>query len=415
MFKKLRNITFTDRIDYILIFLLMSLSGNHAFGIPALMVIFVFSLGVFFYRKKSFDMIFISLILVVTFILLFQALIFDFIPLVTLMGFYARVFMVYFVIKSIGTTFIDKFVRVMIFLALMSLVFFVLMNLIPSFPNYIKPFSLSYVEEVEESTGYFSASYSTLFHTFRYMPYNPIPFVRNPGIFWEAGAFGGYLVVTLILNIMKTGVFFNKQNFIFIITIFTTASTSAFIALMALMFFYVLVSSKLKILKTIILPIISILAFFAFTYFDFLGAKIEKKIKLAQNPGIIYTTTSSRFVDAVRDMKAFEGHEIFGRGINQETRYTEIDKASGYTIRTNGFTSHLVNFGSIFFIFTFVLMYYSFSSIINYYNNINKLFSVYAILIIVLILQSQVYFRFPYFWGLLILSSIYSTKKGIDI
>lgn len=415
MFKKLRNITFTDRIDYILIFLLMSLSGNHAFGIPALMVTLVFSLGVFLYRKESFDMIFISLILVVTFILLFQALIFDFIPPVTLMGFYARVFMVYFVIKSIGTTFIDKFVRVMIFFALMSLVFFVLMNLIPSFPQYIKPFSLAYFEYLEESTGYFSASYHTPFHTFRYMPYNPISFVRNPGIFWEAGAFGGYLVVTLILNIMKTGVFFNKQNFIFIITIFTTASTSAFVALMALIFFYILVSSKYKILKTIILPTISILGFFAFIYLDFLGQKIEDKIKLAENPGVIYTTTSSRFVDAVRDIEAFKGHEVFGRGINLETRFTSIDKQSGYKIRTNGFTDHLVKFGTVFFVFTFILIYYSFFSVIRYYNKINKLFAIYGILLIFLILQSETYFNFPFFWGFMMLTSVYKNTKGINI
>jgi hypothetical protein len=335
-------------------------------------------------------------------------------PTITFMGFYARVFMVYFVIKSIGTTFIDKLIRVMIFLALMSLMFFILMNLMPNFPLYMKPFALSHYEYIEESTNYFVASYYTPFHTFRFVPYNPISFVRNPGFFWEAGAFGGYLIVALILNIMRIGVLFNKQNMIFIITIFSTASTSALVALMALVFFYMLVSSKYKILKTILLPIVSILGFFAFTYLDFLGQKIEHKIKLAQDPSVIYTTTSSRFVDALRDIESFKGHEFLGRGLNRETRFTKIDKQSGYKIRTNGLTDHLVKFGSVFFILTFILMYYSFSSVIKYYDKINKLFAIYAILVILLILQSETYFTLPLFWGLLMLYSIYKNKKGAN-
>lgn len=409
--KTLKNTTSENRIDYLLIFLLISLSGNNAFDIPALMVVLTFSASIFFYRRKTFDVSFIFFIMIITFILLSQVLIFDFIPYVTLMGLYARIFMVYFIIKSIGTTFVDKFVKVMIFLSVMSLFFFILMNLIPELPNYMKPFSLKQLENVEETTGLFTASYFTPFHTFRYMPYNPINFVRNPGIFWEAGAFGGYLILTIILNIMRTGGLLNKQNIIFIITIFSTASTTSIVALMALSFFYLLASSKFKLSKTVLLPIISITSFFLFTYLDFLGAKVEDKIRLAENPSVIYTTTSSRFVDALRDIRAFEGHEFLGRGPNQETRFTKVDKQSGYDIRTNGFTDHLVKYGSVLFVLTFIYMFYSFLNIIKFYGKMNKLFAIYTILVIILILQSETYFNFPLFWGLLLLSTVYKINN----
>ena len=199
-------------IDYLLIYLLIALSGNKAFGILALAVTFVLSLGVFFYRKRSIDILFIYLLLILTFILLMQSLIFDFFPLVTLLGFYLRISMVYFVIKSIGEKFIEKFVNAMVFFALISLFFFILSNLIHNMPQLMKPFALKYMEEVD-SADKFRASYFTLFHNFRYVPYNPLAFVRNPGMFWEAGVLGGYSIVTLLLNIMKTGTFLNKQNF----------------------------------------------------------------------------------------------------------------------------------------------------------------------------------------------------------
>lgn len=414
MLNKIKNISISDRIDYILIYLLLAISGNHAFDENIIFILMVFFLSVimFFIRKRTVDILFSGLVLVLTFILLTQALIFDFFPEMTLFGFYVRILIAYFILKVIGRSFIEKLVKVMIFLALISFMFFILINIIPSFPSAMKSFALESTEYVEPSTNYFVASYYTPLFTFRYMPYNPISFVRNPGMFWEAGAFGGYLIVVFMLNIMRTGIFLNKQNFVFILGILTTASTASFVALMAISFFYLLTSSKYKLLKTILLPIVSILGFFMFTYLDFLGAKIEDKLRLAEDPSVVYTTTSSRFVDALRDMEAFKGHELLGRGINKETRFTKMDKQSGYKIRTNGFTDHLVRFGGIFFIITFILMYYSFYSIIKYFDNINKLFAIYSILIIFLILQSETYFKLPFFWTLLMFYSVYNNKKG---
>jgi hypothetical protein len=397
-------------IDYLLIYLLMALSGNKAFGISALMVTFVLAFAVFVYRKRSFDMTFIYLILILTFILLSQSLIFDFFPFITILGFYLRIFMVYFVIKSIGEEFIEKFVKFMVFLALVSLFFFILSNLISEFPLLMKPFALKYAEEVD-SADKFSASYYTLFHNFRFVPYSPIAFVRNPSMFWEAGVLGGYSAVTLMLNIMKKGVLFNKQNIILMVAILSTASTSSFVALMALSFFYMLASSEYKILKTILLPFLILISLFMFTYLDFLGAKIEDKIKLAQDPNVIHTRVSSRFVDAIRDFTALQDHELLGRGLNKETRLSKVDKQSSYLIRTNGLSDHLVKFGGIFFILTFILIYFSFRQIINFYKKIPKLFALYSIFILMLILQSETYFTQPFFWGLLLLSTIYKEKK----
>lgn len=403
----IKETSITDRIDYILIYLLISISGNYAFGETALIFTFLASFLTFVYRKKLLDHIFLFFIFILTIILHLQAIKFDFYPWVTLLGLYIRVFTGYFIIKSIGETFIKKFVNVMLVLSVISLCFFLLSNIIPGFISLMKPFAFVYYEEIDSSTNYLSMTYYTGIHTFRYMPYSPFDFTRNSGPFWEAGALAGYVLVAFILNTMVSGELINRKNIIFIVTIFSTVSTTSLVALMAVVLFYLMLSPKYKIFKAITLPIVGALSIFLFIYLDFLGAKIEKRIELAQNPGIIYTTKSSRFGDAVRDIYALQGHEIIGRGINQETRLSNIDKQSGYTIRTNGLTDHLVKFGVVFFIITFILMYFSFYIVNNYYHGLKNIFALYTVFIILLLLQSETYFRFPLFWGLLFLYSAY--------
>lgn len=407
MFQNIKINSTKNKIDYIMIYLLISLSGNYVFGQVALILTFIVSFLTFVYRKKSLDIIFIFFILTLSVILLLQALKFDFYPWTTLFGFYIRVFTAYFIVKSVGVTFVDKFVKVMFVLSVISLLFFLLTNTIPDFVSMMKPFSFVTSESALDSANNIQVSYSTGIHTFKYMPYSHFNYTTNPGPFWEGGALAGYVMVAMILNTMITGQIINRKNLIFIVTIFSATATTALVALMALFFFYLLLSPKYKLLKVIMLPAISILSIFLFTYLDFLGMKIEQKIKLAQNPTIIYTNTSSRFVDALRDLNALEDHEIIGRGINLQTRLSKIDKQSSYTIRTNGLTDHLVRFGGIFFIITFMLMYFNFFIVNNYHQRLNNLFAIYIIFIIILLLQSETYFLYPLFWGLLFLYSGY--------
>lgn len=399
-----------NTVDYLLIYLLISLSGNQAFGDVALVAAFVVSLVIFLYRKTKMDRIFLFFIFLLTSILLLQTIKFDFYPWVTLAGLYVRVLLAYFIVKSVGQTFTKKYVDIMVVISLISLVFVLLENIIPNIINYIKPYAF-YAKEVVLENGILKANYYTGIHTFVITPYSPFDFIRNSGPFWESGAFGGYLMIALLFNIIKTGQLFNRNGIILFITIITTFSTTSYVAFAALIFFYLITSRKYKILKMSLLPFIGVLGFFLFTSLDFISAKIESRVELAQRPGIIYTDSSSRFVDAVRDLHAFKGHEIIGRGQNKETRLSKIDKQSGYTMRTNGFTDHLVEFGFVFFIFTFFLLYKSFLAVNNYYHNLNNLFALYVIFIIILVLQSEVYFGYPFFWSLLFLYSVYKKNE----
>lgn len=404
------KINIPNLIDYILVFLLISLSGNKVFGMKMLLFAFFLSLFLFLYRKKPLDLLFLYFMLALTLILLLQALKFDYLPLVTIFGLYVTILSAYFIVKGVGQTFVEKYVNIVLIISFISIGFFLILNIVPGLAEYLTSFALHEgPKSIDGNNRYYLGIITIIISK-----YQSFDFLRNHGPFWESGAFGGYVLVALIFNIMRTGQMINRKNIIFIVTIFSTVSTTALVALMALSFFYLLSSSRLKLLKVVMLPAVSILGIFLFTYFDFLGTKIEQKIKLAQNPTVIYTTTSSRFVDAVRDLNALEGHEIIGRGINLQTRLSEIDKRTGYIIRTNGLTDHLVRFGGIFFIITFIFMYFSFCAVNNYYQRLNNLFAIYTIFIVILILQSETYFIYPFFWGLLFLYSGYNENEKRD-
>ncbi len=397
-------------IDYLLVFLLISLSGNKAFGAIILVMAFLLSFIVFIYRNKRIDYIFLFFGLILTIILLLQAIKFDFFPWITIAGQYLIIFVAYFVVKAVGPTFVDKFIDIMIGFSVISLIFFLLENTIPGFANYLKSYAFT-VHEQELYGGVIQGKYYLGIYTFSVMPYEDLFFIRNVGPFWEGGAFAGYLMIALIFNVVRTGKLFNNYGKILVITIITTLSTTGAIALISLIVFYLLAKQNYEILKWPLVFLVALIGMVLFTSLDILGAKVENRIKMAQQPGLIYTTTSSRFVDAVRDFHALQGHEIIGRGINPETRLSKIDKQSGYTIRTNGLTDHLVRFGTIFFIITFVLLYINFYSMNNYYHQLNNIFALFAVLIVILLLQSEVFFDYPVFWAMLFLYTNYRNHE----
>lgn len=411
MFSKLKTISTADRIDYFLMYLLISISGNWVFTEPALIPTFIMAFLVFLYRKKSFDLIFILFVGIMTIVLLLQAIKFDFLPIVTLIGHFIRVFTAYFIVKSIGPSFVEKFIRVMVVLALISFPFWIASNTIPGLVLMMKPYALHAREIFEPTAGTLKAEYHIGIHHFRQRPYNPFSFIRNCGSFWEPGAYSGYMMIAMIFSVMKNGVIITRSTIVLMLAIISAVSTTGLVALMALIFFHILLSSKFQLLKPIILPFAILLGVFTFTYFDFIGAKIEDRIKLAEDPAVIYSQRSSRFVDAVRDWHALKGHEILGRGLNKETRLSKLDKQTGYTIRTNGLTDNITKWGIPFWALIFVLLYYSLKLVIVYYEKISKYFAFSAIFIIILLLQAEVYFNFPLFWALLFLYSVYNQKN----
>jgi len=405
------KVNFSSAIDYILVFLLISLSGNNVFGTGALLLTFFLSGFVFFHRNKKLDLPFVYFLLGLTFILFLQNLRFDFYPWITIFGIYVTILTAYFIVKSVGQTFIEKYVSIMLIISLISLGFFVLLNIIPGLAKYLTSFALVVVEknvDLNEGNGRYYLGIVTIIIN----KYQAFDFFRNHGPFWEAGAFAGYLMIALIFNIMRTGRLLNRAGKILIITILTTFSTTAYIVLFILMASYMIAMKHYKILKWLLLPVIISLGIISFFNLKFLGNKISNTIAMAQNISIINDKrVSSRFVDAVRDIRDFQGHELIGRGLNLNTRLSEVSKRLSLPYRTNGFTQLFIKFGSIFAIYIFFLLYSNQSVLIERYQYFHKPFAIINFFIIILLLQAETYFDYPLFWSLLFLYSAYINNE----
>ncbi len=397
-----------DTIDYFFIILLVFLSGNRVFGETSLILGFLGAFVLFFYRRKKFDNKFVILVAILIVILLLQTFIFDYHPWVTIIGLLIRIFFVYFVLVSVGDLFVNKLITVMYYISIVSLVVFFSIVIIPGF-DYFLVNNFTLIEGAK--TDYSMGRYFLGFYTVAISPISGT-LLRNSGPFWEAGALGGYVTLSLMLNIISTGKLFNKVGIVFIVVIITTFSTTSMIALFILLVAYGIIVKKNSVVRWVFIPILIISGFFTYTSVDFLNEKITDRMALLDNQNNLLYGPSSRFLDAQRDLDDFRGHEILGRGGHSQTRFLQKYLDNERTSRTHGVTDHLVRYGTIFFILTIFYLYYSQVAIISYFNYVDKSFALVTTFVFLILLQSELYFNLPLFWGLLFLH-IY--KRGENV
>lgn len=398
-----------EALDYLLIYLLISLSGNQAFQIPALLATFALSLVLFLYRRKSADIIFMSLISFVVLILILQAMKFNYFPWMTIAGGIIKILVAFFIIKSVGSTFIEKYINIMVLLSLISIVFYLMISFVPGLHEQLIPYAI--YTSGGEANGGGTERYFLGIGTIIGEEWSDREYFRNHGPFWEAGAFAGYLMIAMIFNVMKTGRVFNIAGIILAITVVTTVSTTAVLALFLLIAFQLLASKKNQLLKWMAVPLVIAIAITSFSNFEFLGEKIDEQLEQSQESSNVGSDKSTRFLDVIRDWEDLEGHELIGRGLHSETRFGKESKESRLILRTNGITDHLVRFGAIFLIITFALLYRSQLALLKHYKQVNKIFALFSTMIIIMLLQSEVYFNYPFFWGLMILYVAYMGHK----
>lgn len=386
-------------VDYSLLTLFVASSGFPYFSSPNVYIFeFFMLLSVFILRRKSFDP---KVILFFTFLILIfaiQSMIFNFFAPLTVFGFFIRVLNAYLIVKILGINFTLMYSKLLYYLSLISFTIYIPSVVLPS----IWPFLRSLVPlfqwidptETHENIIIYTTQHLESF--------------RNSGPFWEPGAFAGYLIIALIFSYIKNPSFKSKQNIVLLISILTTQSTTAFFALFVFLFFILYVYIKNIIFKIIVAAIILASGYFAFYNLDFLGKKVTEQLTLAQAADIKKDENTQRFLNVVRDIQDYENNELFGRGINSETRYSFGPKDQ---IRTVGLTDVLVKFGTPFFILMLIMLYTSIKSFVTATNKQNNLTNIGIFLSILVTLASEVYFNYPMYWSLLFLTTVYKLPR----
>ena len=216
--------------------------------------------------------------------------------------------------------------------------------------------------------------------------------LRNSGMFWEPGAFQGYLTLTFMLfidsidQLWKT---YRKQTIVIIAALISTFSTTGYIAFALIIIYYIVFKFRNKIAKILLVPIIVSGIFYLYNNLDFLGTKINKQIEQIET----YEITVDRLGSAILDWHYIKKHPIIGNGLMNDTRYEDHlmyrSLISGFS---NGFTDIIAKFGIIYILFYFLTIYKNLP-----FDKKDRLFFCFMIAIL---LQGEYFLDYPLFAAL---------------
>lgn len=216
---------------------------------------------------------------------------------------------------------------------------------------------------------------------------------RNAGMFWEAGAYAGYLMLTPILFVNNPTYLWQnhrKSCYILIGALLTTMSTTGYIllALYIMYFMYMKTNKKSSFLLSMVfvLPLL----FYAFSNIDFLGEKITSQYEVSSELSTD-DVEHGRFGSIVFDMPYIKSSPFFGNGFDESTRYRfhpwlqNSDEGGGFG---NGFSGIIAYLG-IPFMFLYLYVIYK----NKYLASVEA--RVFTIVFVILLLQGECYMNYP--------------------
>lgn len=404
--------------ELLLVLLLLCFSGNPAAirqpAIDYLLVGFaVFLAAMLVYRRQRVVISAFGIIASLFFaILMIQVVSFSFLPVVTIAGFFTRLFIGYVVIRLVGD-FPCVYVRAMVLLAIMSLVFHI-------------PYLLLATAGI--STEGLIDSLSAFLHTsdfhIRWRPlflhnfYNGYSH-RNSGLFWEPGAFAGYLVLAMVFVSMIKEKLSRRtyQCYLVILSVvlFTTLSTTGYLVYpLVLLLQY---EWKAKIRKKtnarimlalyVVLPLIIGGSFVAYNELPFLREKIE-----TQTDSIAFEKTGwhrHRLGSIIFDWEYIQRRPLTGWGLHGSTRYAlhphfKFEEISGMGNGMSNFTAKFGITGMMIWLFFVFLRMIRLTK-----RDVGK--SLLIMVILLLVLQGECYLGHPLFLGLMFLEAGSSGKS----
>lgn len=276
----------------------------------------------------------------------------------------------------LGRRFKDAYLSVMTVLCVISLFFFFLQLTGFTIPSLLPSTSAG-------SIGIYTIHTPSAYSNYR---------LRNCGMFWEPGAFAGYINVAFMLFINNLSELFRKHRgkvVILLLALLSTLSTTGYVCVGLIMLFYVMESNISKPIKMFLLAITVVMAAFAFMRLDFLGEKVTEQF---QNASELTADSNehSRFGSVIIDWFYIQLHPLFGNGFSLSTRYAyhlqfyDAESLMGFG---NGFTGIIGTLGIPF------MLYYLYS----YYRNKTLTRWLFMLVFVILALQGEQYMNYPLF------------------
>lgn len=288
------------------------------------------------------------------------------------------------VANKVGDRFVRALVEVMYCISLMSLLFYVLQLIVgpENFPNLVETFAPGGNQK------------SVLIHT---VVVNDA--LRNSSLFWEPGAFQGFIIVALGLATMQSLLMSREGRLrlvVFCIALATTQSTTGVVVFFLLATTEVLAGKGVVELKIGLLIFMLAAGFGAFFGLDFVGEKISIQLDQAKDLSEYY---GDRFRGFLLDFSYVSERPLTGNGFAEELRWRLHPDLMGRNLgHGNGFSGFLVNTGLTglsVFVVGILTAGAPFSTIGR------RLF---FLVVLLALLQAEQFLNFSFFWALCFLT-----------
>lgn len=389
-----------NKITYILAYLFLFFSVTNFLPVQRELYLATVTLAVIIYffkiSYKEFPKTYFRLLILTSIIVVLQIFFFGKGTTYSFIGQIIFITYPYIVMRILGRKYINYFIDIVVFISLVSFIFY--------FPSLIS-------DSIHQAIGNFGSvlnidvehSWKQNFIIYTWEKYNSIGLLRNAGNFNEPGYFASYLSLALCFNMLYVKNLINIKNLILIVALITTFSTAGYLALFFILTYWLLTVSKSKY-RFLILPVVLLVSYYSYTNLSFMENKIKIHYEYQQS-GEVW----GRFGATLQHLREIQQYPITGRGLLKQTRFDEVEEwtaGQGPWQNLNGVTDTLVRFGVIGFIFLSIWFYKS----IKYFC-ITSSFPKYSEFLIIgtcmIVLSSQNLVMTPIFWSLFYLQDLY--------
>lgn len=322
--------------------------GGFTYGLWPFWMLIGFPISLLIYKKREccLNNKLFRTVLLLTFIVLLQTIIFngDFNTTSKyLLALFCVMIMSCYLYK--GKRFADLYIKIVCLLSVISLLFWCI-DFIPQGHSFL----LDIGEKLpqlgwenmratrEGSTA--NRSYSLYLYTVYFIDNLSIP--QNTGPFWEHGIFCIYLVIAFYLNAIRENKIFTKYNIIFITTIITSFSSSGYVVLIIAMAFIILQRGGLTFRKIILLSLLLVGTNYI-SSLDFMSEKITENAMSTQE--------SSRFFAMVYHWQQIVKSPFIGYGPYLNRVFSNL------VMSPNGWTQLLRIWGIPFSVYLLIAFY----------------------------------------------------------
>lgn len=266
------------------------------------------------------------------------------------------------------------YIKVMATLTILSLPLFAL--------NFFRHVGIQLEKSTQKSTLFYTSHDTTA------------EFVRNSGMFWEPGAFAGYLILAFLFIAGLNGRFqigpFKKEFLLLLLGILSSLSTTGYLVfgLIATVYFLTNYSSG----KIVLVPLFVLLMVYANSNLAFLQDKILGQYEIASEMRSD-DVSNTRFGALNMDIQYIKASPLWGNGLHFSTRFRFhrwINEDIGHG---NGMSNYIVIWGVPVFLIWIL-------SCFGFFRNRMRSLKILAFIppiILLLLLQGEQFLNYPVF------------------